>query len=53
MLPGFHTAAEDALKRMNRVLPGNDMFLAVCGLMANGSRTLLLSRWRTGGAGLL
>ena len=49
VLPGFHTAAEDSLKRMNRTTPGSEMFLAVCGLMANGSRTLLLSRWRTGG----
>ncbi len=49
ILPGFHTAAEDSLKRMNRALPGNDMFLATCGLMANGARTILLSRWRTGG----
>ena len=29
--------------------PGNEIFLSVCGLMANGARTLLLSRWRTGG----
>ncbi len=49
VLPGFHTTAEDSLKRLNRAMPGNDMFLAVCGLMANGSRTILLSRWRTGG----
>ena len=25
------------------------MFLTVCGLMATGTRTVLLSRWRTGG----
>jgi CHAT domain-containing protein len=25
------------------------MFLSVCGLMATGARTLLISRWRTGG----
>jgi hypothetical protein len=48
VLPGFHTAAEDAMKRSHR-LPGNEMFLATCGLMANGARTVLLSRWRTGG----
>ncbi len=29
--------------------PGDEVFLAVCGLMANGARTILLSRWRTGG----
>jgi hypothetical protein len=51
VLPGFHTTAEDALKSvgMHKGLPGNDVFLAVCGLMANGARTALLSRWRTGG----
>ena len=49
ILPGFHTAAEDSLKRLHRGSPGNEVFLSVCGLMANGSRTLLLSRWRTGG----
>ncbi len=49
ILPGFHTAAEDSLKRVRKGPPGNEMFLSVCGLMANGARTLLLSRWRTGG----
>ena len=49
VLPGFHTTAEDSLKHMPRIMPGNDVFLSVCGLMANGARTLLLSRWRTGG----
>ena len=28
---------------------GNDMFLAMCGLMSTGVRTILISRWRTGG----
>jgi CHAT domain-containing protein len=49
VLPGFHTAAEDALKGIRKGPPGNGVFLAVCGLMANGARTVLLSRWRTGG----
>jgi CHAT domain-containing protein len=50
VLPGFHTAAEDALKPVGRHLPtGNEMFLSICGLMANGARTVLLSRWRCGG----
>jgi CHAT domain-containing protein len=49
VLPGFHTAAEDGLKRVGRNLPGNEVFLSVCGLLANGARTVLLSRWRTGG----
>ncbi len=49
ILPGFHTAAEDGLKRLHRGLPGSEIFLSVCGLMANGARTILLSRWRSGG----
>jgi hypothetical protein len=50
ILPGFHTTAEDALKRLGRNgIPGNDVFLNVCGLMSTGTRTILLSRWRTAG----
>jgi CHAT domain-containing protein len=49
VLPGFHTAAEQGLKRAPAVGFGNDVFLSVCGLLASGSRTVLLSRWRTGG----
>ena len=46
VMPGFHTPAEDALKRGGT---GEEVFLTVCGLMATGSRSILLSRWRTGG----
>ena len=46
ILPGFHTAAENGLKRD---ASGEDIFLSACGLMATGTRTILLSRWRTGG----
>jgi hypothetical protein len=47
---GFHTATEDSLKRLGKnAIPGNDIFLNACGLMAGGTRTILLSRWRTGG----
>ncbi len=46
VLPGFHTPAENGLKRGGS---GEDLFLTVCGLMATGSRTILLSRWRDGG----
>ncbi len=50
ILPGFHTAAENALGRpSSSPAPGQEVFLAVCGLMSSGSRTLLLSRWRSGG----
>ncbi|HZZ71107.1 MAG TPA: CHAT domain-containing protein [Pirellulales bacterium] len=47
IFPGFHTKAESQLKGANS---GNDLFLSVCGLMSTGTRTILLSRWRTGGA---
>jgi len=46
ILPGFHTPAENGLKRGGN---GEEMFLAVCGLMSTGTRTILLSRWRDGG----
>jgi hypothetical protein len=46
VLPGFHTPAEYALKRGGT---GDEVFFTVCGLMASGSRTILLSRWRVGG----
>lgn len=46
VLPGYHTSAEDALKRPGT---GEEIFLAACGLLASGSDTVLLSRWRTGG----
>jgi hypothetical protein len=49
VLPGFHTAAENALKRAGASGAGQEVFLSVCGLMASGARTILLSRWRTGG----
>ena len=45
VLPGFATSAASALKRKD----GADMFLALCGLMGSGTRTVLISRWRTGG----
>jgi tetratricopeptide (TPR) repeat protein len=46
VFPGFHTPAEFGLKRPAN---GEEVFLTVCGLMAAGSRTILLSRWRVGG----
>ena len=49
ILPGYHTTAEDSLKRLDRTAPGHEVFLSACGLMASGCRTILLSRWRTGG----
>lgn len=49
ILPGFHTSAENALKRQASDMAGAELFLSVCGLMSTGSRTVLISRWRTGG----
>ncbi len=49
ILPGFHTPAENAGKRIPRAAAGGDVFLSVCALMSSGVRTVLLSRWRTGG----
>ena len=48
VLPGFHTVAESAFKRTIRS-PGSEVFLSVCAMLSTGARTLLISRWRTGG----
>ena len=49
VLPGFHTAAERSLRGVNPDTAGQEVFLTVCSLMSAGARTVLLSRWRTGG----
>ncbi len=46
VLPGRHSAAEERLKAN---ATGHEVFLTACGLMSAGARTILLSRWRTGG----
>ena len=46
ILPGFHTAAENG---MRRGAAGSEVFLSLCGLMSSGVRTVLISRWREGG----
>ena len=46
VLPGFHTAAENGSKLKG---DGDEMLLTTLALMSAGSRTVLLSRWRTGG----
>lgn len=48
-LPGFHTPAEDALKKMSLADAGNDLFFGVTGLMGCGARTVLITRWRPAG----
>ena len=47
-LPGFHSAADGALKTVPSI-PGDEFFLTACAMMANGSRTLVLPRWKMGG----
>jgi hypothetical protein len=46
VLPGFRSLAATGLKRGGN---GDDVFLAACGLMATGAKTVLLSRWPVGG----
>lgn len=49
---GISTAAEQGLKNSRRsgaTRPGDELFRAVTNAMASGARTILLSRWRTGG----
>ncbi len=47
--PGFHTAAESAFKRSGGVPTGQELFLSLTALAACGTRTVVISRWRTGG----
>ncbi|MBX7168922.1 MAG: CHAT domain-containing protein [Pirellulales bacterium] len=49
LLPGFHSAAESGVKKGSTDVPGRELFLATCGLLASGTRTVLISRWRVGG----
>ncbi len=43
VLPGFHTAAETALKSRTN---GQELFQLTCSLYASGTQTMLISRWR-------
>jgi len=54
VVTGVPTAAETGLKISRRgdasgPAPGSEIFDSVCALMASGARTVLVSRWRTGG----
>lgn len=54
ILTGVATAAEQGLKTSRRGNApsgelGSEIFQSTCGLMANGARTILLTRWRTSG----
>jgi hypothetical protein len=54
VITGYATAAEQGLKPSRRAATrgarsGAEMYQTLCGMMASGARTILLSRWRTGG----
>ena len=49
ILPACRTSAERSLKAGKHDVTGTDLFLSICGLMGSGARTVLISRWRTGG----
>ena len=61
ILPGYRTTCESPLKKTDATRrsgrgpaadtlgPGNEIFLSLCGMMSTGTRTILLSRWRSGG----
>ena len=54
IVTGLPTAAETGLKMPRRgetsaAAPGTEIFDATCALLASGARTVLVSRWRTGG----
>jgi hypothetical protein len=54
VLTGIATAAEQGLKGSRRggtaaARAGDEIFHAMCGLMEGGARTILFTRWRTGG----
>ncbi|MDR0520219.1 MAG: hypothetical protein LBH00_00020 [Planctomycetaceae bacterium] len=52
VLPGFHSPAEislQAAKTSPAVYNGDDLFLSAMLLEACGAKTVLISRWRTGG----
>ncbi|HEV3341204.1 MAG TPA: CHAT domain-containing protein [Pirellulales bacterium] len=46
---GYHGPGGNSRKGDAVVQPVSDLFLSLCGVMATGSRTVLISRWRTGG----
>ncbi len=46
LFPAFHTGAEHATKGLGT---GDEVSNAILGLMASGVRSVVLSRWRTGG----
>ena len=50
VMPGFNSDGGTSLRAK---LNGSDLFLTTMGLMASGTRSILISRWRMGGANSL
>jgi hypothetical protein len=54
-LPGFRTPAENSFRKAGSTsgatisVDGQELFMSICGMMATGTRTVLISRWRPGG----
>ena len=51
LLPGFHTAAEISLQHdeESSAPDGSELFLSTMALVGAGARTVVFTRWRTGG----
>ncbi|MGQ9769524.1 MAG: hypothetical protein ACUVQG_03120 [Thermogutta sp.] len=49
VLPGFHTASENALRKSEGTLGGHEIPLSLAALQALGVQTMVVGRWRTGG----
>ncbi len=49
ILPGYHTPTESALRKSEGTPTGQEIALALTALQGMGSKTLVVSRWRTGG----
>ena len=46
ILPGYHTAAEDALKNGG---DGRELFMPLMAMLSCGTETVIISRWQSGG----
>ena len=46
ILPGYHTAAEDALKNGG---DGRELFMPLMAMLSCGTETVIISRWQPGG----
>lgn len=49
ILPAASTTAAGGAAKGPAALPGAEIFHNICGLLASGSRTIVMSRWKTAG----